>query len=653
MASTGNSNSHVDTLSMKVETQEKEIERLNKEVKKLRKCARGVNVLGRALKETKEENKRLQDLAQISLENIFPGTQDIMEGSTSSPITETTFIKHAGDKSDIMIQSTSTIDDIDDFIEFGDNIDDSSGDDVTESREILNKEASTRNELKPDQKHGNAKETEIEQDERKMEDSRSGEESEDERKMEFSSSNHGDKSREEEDNMVAEEVTEYEQSNSTKNKKENMKLTSSEIVVDVHITPAGVDSPKHAESKANRDVNMLIENVNSHEKSCEDDDRPANEHELKERNAQLREENVALKLEVQKIAKVNNEWEKFWNRKKTTNKKEVTEKDAIIADLQKFKSEHQACETSSCKVDEARISERNSGESEEVSLLTKQHVNNLEAIVEKQHTEITKERNKSQQAQKFARSLLQQNKELSLEVKRLNGTLATKVEQQKSLHLSSGWLGSFSTDHRHTYDDILHETGRETDRKVRNEQNSQNMMTPVDMTQVEQTQMLRSGLEYQQQQDEVEFQQQQHQQGTEQQEVVNDDDDLSVEELKERILLLKEQKHAYESDFRKERRDREDVVGELEKMKEKLEKTKHKLKQRNYYVKQQAPAATKGQLHVMVPAHTAVYPPGYYQVPHERPHLIAHGAVPHDYYWQEPPDAEETPCLCPRYQKAL
>ena len=51
-----------------------------------------------------------------------------------------------------------------------------------------------------------------------------------------------------------------------------------------------------------------------------------------------------------------------------------------------------------------------------------------------------------------------------------------------------------------------------------------------------------------------------------------------------------QQKNAYESDFRKERRDREDVVGELEKTKERLERTKNKVKQKKYNVSKPFPS---------------------------------------------------------------
>ena len=80
----------------------------------------------------------------------------------------------------------------------------------------------------------------------------------------------------------------------------------------------------------------------------------------------------------QQVVKVNNDWEKFWNRKKTTFDRQIKEKDAVITDLQKSKDGHKECGKTSSKGSDTKTSDGNSGESEEVSMLTREHVHNLE-----------------------------------------------------------------------------------------------------------------------------------------------------------------------------------------------------------------------------------------------------------------------------------
>ncbi len=136
------------------------------------------------------------------------------------------------------------------------------------------------------------------------------------------------------------------------------------------------------------------------------------------------------------------------------------------------------------------------------------------------------------------------------------------MELQKSLqlHVPSGVLGSFGSEQHHYNDDMLHSSEaahRETTKKTRSKQNPEDMLPPVDLRKLEQTQRLRASAEYQQRMDDQhhlddqQYLHEQQQHGDEfgehfqhhQDEVVAEptDDDLSVEELKERIMLLKEQ----------------------------------------------------------------------------------------------------------------
>ena len=149
------------------------------------------------------------------------GTPEGIPKSTSSPIATTSFIKHKGDTSDKMMQSTSEIEDIDDFLECEDNDEDSSGDDLTENGEN-SKRRNTETRDKSDTEDAHLKDNEKEE-------------------RHDSLTNSGDNFR------GREQSTKYEAGTSSE-EKQDLKLANGEIVVQIandkseDITPIGAES---------------------------------------------------------------------------------------------------------------------------------------------------------------------------------------------------------------------------------------------------------------------------------------------------------------------------------------------------------------------------------------------------------------------------
>ncbi|XP_072051341.1 uncharacterized protein [Amphiura filiformis] len=228
---------------------------------------------------------------------------------------------------------------------------------------------------------------------------------------------------------------------------------------------------------------------------------------------------------------------------------------------------------------------------DEMLLLTKARIIKLEDIINKLQKDLAENSKKTERSHKFARGLLQQRKDHEHEIKRLNKILETSANQQhQQQHQHSSKSDAVKR--------LQHKTGASsqgqqkspakqsrdkdnTGQKVKpsNQQRNTSDRKKEDRAVKKEDRTVRKEDRVEVERKAKETKATERRDHIQQKQEGNEGVSLTKEELKEHIVFLKEQTEAYESDFRKERSDRERAVGQLEYVKDKLDRTRQKLGQ--------------------------------------------------------------------------
>ncbi|XP_072038978.1 uncharacterized protein [Amphiura filiformis] len=529
--------------------QQEEIKGLKTEVKNLRRCIQGVHIIGRKLEKSQEELKRLKktplddtigqdektgcsdddnDKTRVT-EEIAKESDDknnVLSSSEDSSDEEEEDVSEEEEEEDSAEEDSNTDEDANEFDGLEDNVESDEEEEEKSTTRVTKRKSKSRSKVKPVTKTS----TKIQQ-------------------------------------LMSENSQLRAENSELQAAREAESANAFHYVTSTEANQLQAKADSNVNEKEESSVGMGTE-VLEREKRCKD----------------LEIENNELKATVKEIKKVNHKWDQFWTDKKgeydaikaelTTKLKEagdemsmlkavIAQKDTEIGILkeqhEKEKKEHSVAIGKMERVLEGEADEKENivKEKEDLLLTAKQRIDNAESENEELRREISEKQGKYEQAQKFARNLLKQKREMEAEIERLNGTLTEKVEEQSLLKSMDPKIMTTTTEIQLSVTEV-------------NQQRSSPPLSPSCMLVMEEElfgEVPEKKVQVRHQRKPVVDQHPAP-------ELSEEERSLTKAQLKEKVELFREQTEAYESDFRRERRDREAVVGKLDSVKKELRETK-------------------------------------------------------------------------------